>query len=200
MQHVTGMMQAGLATADTTGQRLPILPLWGELVFGLVAFAILLWIVATKVVPNLEKVYAERTAAIEGGMAQAEEAQAEAEAAKAHYEAQLAEARAEANRIREEAREQGAAIITELRGQAQAEAARITDSAQRQIDAERSQAAISLRSDVGRMSTDLAGRIVGESLHDDKLSKSIIERFLAGLESGEIAPEKVGSDGQGQDS
>ena len=35
MQHFTGMTQVvGLATADTTGDRLPILPLWGELVFG----------------------------------------------------------------------------------------------------------------------------------------------------------------------
>ena len=199
MQHVNGIMQAARATADTTGERSPILPLWGELIFGLIAFGILLWIVTTKVVPSLEKVYAERTAAIEGGMAQAEEAQAEAAATKAKYEAQLAEARAEANRIREHAREQGASIIAELRVQAQAEAARITESAQRQIEAERSQAAMSLRGDVGRMSTDLASRIVGESI-DDTLSANIIERFLADLESGQIAPEKVGSDGTGQDS
>ncbi len=199
MQHVNGIMQAARATADTTGERSPILPLWGELIFGLIAFGILLWIVTTKVVPSLEKVYAERTAAIEGGMAQAEEAQAEAAATKAKYEAQLAEARAEANRIREHAREQGASIIAELRVQAQAEAARITESAQRQIEAERSQAAMSLRGDVGRMSTDLATRIVGESI-DDTLSANIIERFLADLESGQIAPEKVGSDGTGQDS
>lgn len=199
MQHVNGIMQAARATADTTGERSPILPLWGELIFGLIAFGILLWIVTTKVVPSLEKVYAERTAAIEGGMAQAEEAQAEAAATKAKYEAQLAEARAEANRIREHAREQGASIIAELRVQAQAEAARITESAQRQIEAERSQAAMSLRGDVGRMSTDLATRIVGESI-DDTLSANIIERFLADLESGRIAPEKAGSDGPGQDS
>ena len=83
MQHVTGSLQVGLATADTTGNRSPILPLWGELIFGVIAFAILLWIVWKRVVPNLEKVYVERAAAIEGGMAQAEQAQAEAEAAKA---------------------------------------------------------------------------------------------------------------------
>jgi F-type H+-transporting ATPase subunit b len=199
VQHVTGIMQAALATADTTGERSPILPLWGELIFGLIAFGILLWVVTTKVVPNLEKVYAERTAAIEGGMAQAQEAQAQAAATKAEYEAQLAEARAEANRIREDAREQGASIIAELRVQAQAEAARITESAKRQIEAERSQAAMSLRGDVGRMSTDLATRIVGESI-DDTVSANIIERFLADLESGQIAPEKFGSDGAGQDS
>ncbi len=178
---------------------LPLLPHPAEMIISLIAFAIMYWLYKTKVVPRMEQLYAERTAAIEGGMAQAEEAQAEADAAKAKYEAQLADARAEANRIREDAREQGASIIAELRSQAQAEAARITESAQRQIEAERSQAAISLRADVGRMSTDLATRIVGESI-DDTMSANIIERFLADLESGQAAPEKVGSDGAGQDS
>jgi len=177
---------------------LPLLPHPGEMIIGLISFALMYWLYAKLVVPRMEQMYAERTAAIEGGMAQAEEAQAEAEAAKQKYEAQLAEARTEANRIREEAREQGAAIIADLRGQAQAEAARITDAAQRQIEAERAQAALSLRGDVGRMSTELASRIVGQSL-DDQLDDGIIERFLAELESGEIAPEKVGSDAPGQE-
>jgi len=177
---------------------LPLLPHPGEMIVGLIAFSIMYWLYKTKVVPRMEQLYAERTAAIEGGMAQAEEAQAEAEAAKAKYEAQLAEARTEANRIREEAREQGAAIIAELRGKAQDEATRITEAAQRQIEAERAQAALSLRNDVGRLSTDLASRIVGESL-DSQLNDGIIERFLAELESGEVTPEKVGSDSAGQD-
>lgn len=201
MQHFTGMTQVvGLATADTTGDRLPILPLWGELVFGLVAFAILYWVVAKRVVPRLEEVYAERTAAIEGGMQQAEQAQAEAQAALEQYQAQLHEARAEANRIREEAREQGASIVAELRAQAQTEAGRITDSAKKQIDAERQQAIVQLRSEVGTLSTDLASRIVGESLHDETRQKGIVDRFLAELEAGEIKPEKIGSPGAAQES
>jgi F-type H+-transporting ATPase subunit b len=195
VQHFTGITQVvGLAAAeDTTGERLPILPLWGELIFGLVAFAILLWVVTTKVVPNLEKAYAERTAAIEGGMQQAEEAQQQAQAALEQYQAQLTEARAEAARIREEAREQGAAIVAEMRGQAQAEASRITEAAQKQIEAERQQAVVSLRSEVGRLSIDLASRIVGESLHEETRQKGIVDRFLAELEAGEIRPEKVGA-------
>lgn len=201
MQHFTGMTQVvGLATADTTGDRLPILPLWGELVFGVVAFAILYWVVAKRVVPRLEEVYAERTAAIEGGMQQAEQAQAEAQAALEQYQAQLHEARAEANRIREEAREQGASIVAELRAQAQTEAARITDSAKKQIEAERQQAIVQLRSEVGTLSTDLASRIVGESLHDETRQKGIVDRFLAELEAGEIKPEKIGSPGAAQES
>lgn len=195
MQHFTGITQVvGLAAAeDTTGQRLPILPLMGELIFGLVAFAILYWVVAKMVVPNLEKAYAERTAAIEGGMQQAEEAQQQAQAALEQYQAQLTEARAEAARIREEAREQGAAIVAEMRAQAQAEAGRITEAAQKQIEAERQQAVVSLRSEVGRLSTDLASRIVGESLQEETRQKGIVDRFLAELEAGEIQPEKVGA-------
>jgi len=196
VQHFTGITQVVVAAAaeDKTGDRLPILPLWGELIFGIIAFAILYWVVAKKVVPNLEKAYAERTAAIEGGMQQAEEAQQQAQAALEQYQAQLTEARAEAARIREEAREQGAAIVVEMRGHAQAEATRITEAAHKQIEAERQQAVVSLRSEVGRLSTDLASRIVGESLHEETRQKGIVDRFLAELEAGEIKPEKVGED------
>ena len=85
---------------------------------------------------------------------QAEEAQAEAQAALEKYNAQLADARTEANEIREAAREQGASIVAEMRGQAQAEAARITESAKRQVEAERQQAVVQLRQEVGTLSTD----------------------------------------------
>src|SRR6476469_4336750 len=165
-------MQAVTVTADGGeggfwATAAPIIPHPLEFIFGLVVFAILYFIVKSKVVPRLEQIYAERTAAIEGGMHKAEEAQAQAQAALEQYQAQLSEARAEATRIREEAREQGAAIVAEMRGQAQAEATRITESAKKQISAERQQAVVSLRSEVGRLSTDLASRIVGESLHDE---------------------------------
>jgi F-type H+-transporting ATPase subunit b len=172
----------------------PIIPHPVEFFFSLVTFAILYWVVKTKVVPRLEQIYAERAAAIEGGIAKAEKAQAEAKAALDHYNAQLADARGEANKIREDARAQGAQIVADMRAQAQSEAARIVDSAQKQIEAERQQAVVSLRGEVGRLSTDLASRIVGESLHDEARQKGIVERFLAELEAGEIAPVKIGKD------
>ncbi|MGE9809156.1 F0F1 ATP synthase subunit B [Janibacter sp. G1551] len=190
--HITATATSvvGLATAE--GAKMPLLPHIPELIFGLIMFGILFFVVSKKVVPNLEKAYDERRAAIEGGMEQAEQAQAEAEAAKQQYEAQLTEARTEAARIREDARAQGAQIVAEMREQANAEATRITESAHKQIAAERQQASQSLRSEVGRLSTDLASRIVGESLEDETRQKGIVERFLAELEAGDIKPEKVG--------
>ena len=187
-----------LASVKAEGwpEALPLLPHPAELIVGLIAFAILYWIYATKVVPKMEAMYEERAAAIEGGMQQAEEAQAEAKAALEKYNAQLAGARTEANEIRETAREQGASIVAEMRGQAQAEAARITESAKRQVDAERQQAVVSLRQEVGALSTALASKIVGESLEDEVRQNGIVDRFLAELEAGDVKPEKVAPAGQ----
>lgn len=195
--HITATASSVVGLAAAEGGSMPLIPHWEELVFGLIMFAILLWVVAKKVAPNLEKAYAERHAAIEGGIAQAENAQAEAEAAKAQYEAQLAEARAEAAKIREDARAEGAAIVADMRGQAQEESNRITESAHKQIEAERQQASVSLRGEVGRLSTDLAGRIVGHELQDSSSRQSLIDSFLSDLESGQVQPEKVGQSQQG---
>ncbi len=195
MQLVAGVPVAAFVAAggaqDPEAHALPIFPYLPELVFGTLVFALFLFIVAKKVVPNLEQAYAARTAAIEGGMSKAERAQAEAEETKRQYEVLLSDARTEAAHIREEAREQGASIMSEMRGEAQAEAARIVETAHKQVEAERQAAMTSLRGEVGRMSTDLASRIVGESLHDEARQKGIVERFLSELEAGDVRRESL---------
>jgi F-type H+-transporting ATPase subunit b len=175
------------------GTKAPIVPHPGELIIGLIFFAIVYWAVAKYVVPQFEKMYAERTAAIEGGIDAAKEAQREATAALEEYREQLSHARAEASKIREAATAQGAQIIAEMREQAQAEAARITAAASQQIAAERQQAIVQLRSDVGALATDLASRIVGESLQDSARQSRVVERFLDELEaSADTTPEPSG--------
>lgn len=171
----------------------PIFPYIPELIFALVVFGALFVFIWKVITPRLEKIYADRAAAIEGGMEKAEKAQAEAEEALQQYRAQLAEARDEAAQIREDARQQGAEIIAEMRAQAQTEAERITTSAKKQIEAERQQAYVSLRGDVGRIATDLAGRIVGESLEEQSRQSGIVDRFLAELEAGDVQREQVGA-------
>ncbi|TJY65367.1 F0F1 ATP synthase subunit B [Arthrobacter sp. CAU 1506] len=161
----------------------PLIPNPWEILVTLIGFAILMYIVAKFVVPAFEKTFEERTEAIEGGIAKAEAAQAEASAALDEYKQQLTDARAEANRIREDARAEGAQILAELKEKAQAEAARISEQAQVQIDAERQAAVTSLRSEVGSLATELAGKIVGEALNDDARSARVVDRFLADLES-----------------
>ncbi|GII91270.1 F0F1 ATP synthase subunit B [Sinosporangium siamense] len=160
----------------------PLLPHWYELIVGGFAFFVVLFVVGRILTPRIQKTLAERTDAIEGGLKRAEEVQDEAKRTLESYRAQLAEARHEAARLREEAREQGAQIKAELRTEAEAEARRITEQARAQIDAERQAAFAQLRAEIGRLSTDLASRIVGESLEDEARQRRIVDRFLEELE------------------
>ncbi|NPC98446.1 F0F1 ATP synthase subunit B [Nocardioides sp. zg-DK7169] len=169
---------------QAAGELNPLIPHVSEIILGAAVFLVLLLAIRKFVVPNFEKAFAERTAAIEGGLSAAETKQAEADAKLAELEKQLADARHEAARIREEAREQGAVIVSEMREQAQAEASRIVEHGKSQIEAERQQAVNSLRVEVGTLATTLAGRIVGESLDDDGRQGRVVERFLADLEAG----------------
>jgi F-type H+-transporting ATPase subunit b len=184
---------AVLTAATPDPNSYPILPQWGELIFGLITFAIFYLIARRVVVPRLETIFRERTDAIEGGIAKAEQAQAEAEAALREYREQLTAARAEAGRIREEARAEAAEIGAELRQRAQEDAARITAAAQQQMQAERQQALVQLRSEVGRLAVDLASRIVQESLTDDARQQRVVDRFLADLERDAAAGGGDGS-------
>jgi F-type H+-transporting ATPase subunit b len=161
----------------------PLLPAWIEVILAIVFVILLTIVIARFVVPRFEATYAERTAAIQGGMEKAEKAQEAAEAALQQYQDQLAEARGEAARIREDAKTQGSQILAEMREQAQAEVARIKAAAESQLEAERNQVMNQLRNEIGGLATTLAGRIVGESLTDDERARRTVDRFLADLET-----------------
>ena len=164
--------------------RSPVIPQTAEIVVGLVAFIILFILLRKFAVPKFEAAYQARTEAIQGGMERAEKAQREAEAALTQYKTQLAEARGEAQKLRDEARAEGAAIIEQMRMTAQEEANRITASARTAIESERQQALNSLTQEVGTIATNLASKIVGEALDDQARQSRVVERFLADLEAG----------------
>jgi len=164
------------------GSENPLIPTTAEFIIGTVVFLIIFGLLARVLMPRITKMLAERTELIEGGLARSEEAQTEAKQLLDQYREQLAEARHDAARLREEAREQGAQIIAEMRQQAEAEARRITEAAQSQVQAERQQALTALRTEVGTLATELASRIVGESLTDEARQSRMVDRFLDELE------------------
>ncbi|MFC8922784.1 F0F1 ATP synthase subunit B [Cellulosimicrobium sp. NPDC057127] len=172
--------------AETGGEPQGIdlfLPAGYDILWSAVVLAIIAFVFYKAVLPKFQAVLDERTAKIEGGLAKAESAQAEAAAALAEYHQQLQEARTEAAKIREEARAEGGAIVADLRAKASDDAARILETAHRQIEAERQQAAVSLRNDVGLLATELASKIVGESLADSARQSRVVDRFLDDLEA-----------------
>jgi F-type H+-transporting ATPase subunit b len=160
----------------------PLVPAWPELIIGTISFLIVFAVLGKVLLPRIQKTLADRTNAIEGGLKRAEDAQAEAQQVLDQYRQQLADARQEAARLREQAQEQGAAIIADMREVAQTEARRIIDSAHQQIETDRMLALQALRTDVGAMAVDLASRVVGESLEDVARQRRIVDRFIEGLD------------------
>jgi F-type H+-transporting ATPase subunit b len=167
----------------------PLIPPLGEIIIGIIAFAIVFFVFAKFVAPRFEQVFRARREAIEGGIERAEAMQAEAQAALEQYRAQLAEARNEAAQIRDQARAEGQQILEELRAQAQEESARIVARGEEQLATQRQQVVNELRGQIGTLAVDLAGRVVGESLADDARRSGTVDRFLAELDG--MAP--VGS-------
>jgi len=160
----------------------PLIPEPTELIIGLLCFFIVFGILGKKLLPNIQKTLEERKDAIEGGLERAQAAQAEATQTLEEYKAQLAEARHEAARITEQAREQGAAIIAEMREEGQRQRDAIIAAGHAQVEADRRQVTVALRQEVGRLATDLAGRVVGESLEDSARQSRVVDRFLDDLE------------------
>ncbi|MEV7288695.1 F0F1 ATP synthase subunit B [Streptomyces sp. NPDC093252] len=175
------MSQLLILAAEGETQN-PLIPPLPELVVGLLAFVIVFGFLAKKLLPNINKVLEERREAIEGGIEKAEAAQTEAQSVLEQYKAQLAEARHEAARLRQEAQEQGAALIAEMRAEGQRQREEIVAAGHTQIEADRKAAASALRQDVGKLATDLAGKLVGESLDDHARQSRVIDRFLDELE------------------
>ena len=148
-------------------------------VVELLAFVFILYVLQRYVIPPINKALSDRQNQIRQQLADAQEAMENANAAEQEYKSQLADARHEAARIREEAREQGAAIIAELRQTAHTESDRIIAHAHAQLEAERQQVVNQLRAEVGSIATTLASTIVGESLEDDERRSRTVERFIA---------------------
>jgi F-type H+-transporting ATPase subunit b len=159
----------------------PIIPVWQEVVLGLIAFSILCFVLMKFVFPMMEKTFAARVDAIEGGIKRAEAAQAEANELLEQYRAQLAEARTEAARIRDEARADAEGIRQDVLATARQESDRIITAGREQLNSQRESILRELRSEVGTLAVDLASKIVGESLVDEARSRGTVDRFISEL-------------------
>jgi F-type H+-transporting ATPase subunit b len=165
----------------------PILPIWQEIVVGGIAFIVLCFVLMKFVFPRMEETFKARVEAIEGGIKRAEERQAEANALFEQYKLQLAEARTEAARMRQEAAAEAEGIRQDVLAKAREESDRIIAAGREQLTAERQSIVRELRSDIGTLAVDLAGRIVGESLADEARQRGTVERFLSDLDAAPAA-------------
>src|SRR5918995_5272593 len=100
----------------------PILPETNEIIWGGLAFVIILGALWKFGLPAVTKAMDARTERIRSSLDEAEKAKTDAEAVRTDYQRQLAEARGEAARIVEEARQQADAVRRDLTQRAEADA------------------------------------------------------------------------------
>lgn len=172
----------------------PLLPEHlSELVVGLVLAALVVLGITKFVVPRFEQLYEQRTAEIEGGINRAQKVQAEAAAARQEYKDKLAASAEETAKIREEAHVKSASIIAAAEQEAKQRAEATQAAALTHIQVERDQAFNDLKSEVGGLATNLAEKLLGESLGDPAAVSRSVDRFLAELQATPASP--AGSQG-----
>jgi len=141
-------------------------------------FLILLAIVWTFAFKPLAKTLDDRKAAIDQGLKDAEQARQDRANAEAERVAALTEARREANEIlaraQKVAQETRDADIAATRD----ELDRMRTRAAAEIDAEKTRAIAELRGEVADLALAAAGRVVGESLTDER-QRRLVQEFLA---------------------
>ena len=152
-------------------------PAVGELIVGLIAFAVLFFFTWKWVLQKFKEVLEERRAQIQGQMEQAEATRREADQLQEEYRTQLAGAREEADRIIEESRATAEQLRRDLQAKAEEEAQATVARAQEEIRAERDRVFQELRTQVGSIAVEIAERVVGQSL-DERAHQRLIDEFI----------------------
>ena len=172
------MLLTILAQADNDDFEL--LPAEPELIWGVVAFLLLLAAMYKLVFPKVNQALEDRAAVIEGKMEEAESKLNEAETTKADFEARIADARGEANRIIDEAKSTAESLRADIIARAEEEARGIVERAQNEVAAERDRALQDLRTEVGALSVELASKIVEREL-DASTHQGLVDDYIQRL-------------------
>jgi F-type H+-transporting ATPase subunit b len=151
----------------------------------LVAFVIILWIVAKYILPPIRKAMTDRQAMITKQVEDSEEAKRQLAEAERAYQNALTESRTEAAQIRENARAEAQRTVEDLKVSAQEESARIVARGEEQLASQRAAIVRDLRGEIGTLAVELSEKIVDQRLSDEAQVSGTVDAFLAGLESSE---------------
>jgi len=168
-------------------QNMPsiLTPDFGLLFWMLLAFLVVLFVLAKFAFPVITDAVEERKKFIDESLKNAREANEKLAGIKAESEAILKAAREQQAQILREAKQTGESIIAEARSKAQAEGRKDLEAAKAQIAAEKESALRDIRSQVAELSLQIAEKVVRTNLGEDKEQQRYIERLLAeqGIES-----------------
>ena len=165
------------ALEDCKKAKSLVTPALPEIIWGGLAFLIVLGVLMKFAFPALKKGLKAREDQIRDDLESASKAREDAEAESAQYRAQIGDARSEANVIIEDARADAERIRREVVARAEAEASDIRERAQEDIRLAQDRAMSDLRSQVTDLSIGLAERVVERNLDRDT-QVALIESYI----------------------
>lgn len=151
------------------------------LVVELIAFLVMLAILARWVYPPVIRAAEARQRQVAEQLGAADKARKDAEVRLQQADAAIQEARVQAGQIVERANRAAEQIQQEAQEKAKDEARRIVEGASRDIDAERQRAIHAIRLQMADIVTGAVRRIVGESL-DGERHRQLIDAAIAEVE------------------
>lgn len=150
---------------------------FGDVLFQLVVFVLLFLFLRRVAFKPIMKMMSDRQSHIESQIATAEQNRVEAEKLAAEHRASIQAAKKEAADMLENARRSGEKQAADIIAAAEAEAKRVKTEAIADIQREKEIAMADLRDQIGALSVELAGKIVGKEL-DAKAHKTLFEEAV----------------------
>ena len=160
----------------------------GTLIAEILAFLLMLGVLAKWVYPPIVRAAEARQKQIKQQLEQAEKARKEAEERLEAARAEILRAREQAGKIIDQANRAAERIQQEAQEKAREEARRIVEAARRDIDAEGQRAIQAIRLQMADLVTDAVRKIVGESL-DGERHRKLIEATIEEIEKEPSAAE-----------
>jgi F-type H+-transporting ATPase subunit b len=160
-----------------------LLDINGTFIAELIAFLVMLAILARYAYPPIMRAAEARQRQIEEGIKAAQEAEKRLQAVQADVEKTLAEARGQAREMINRAHQEAAAEAEELRTRGRRDAEAPVEKARGDIQAEKDRAIQELRAQVSALVVDAAGKVLGAAI-DEKAHARLIEESLRQVSPG----------------
>jgi len=155
-----------------------LLPALPELIWGSLAFLIVLGVLAKFAFPTLKKTMADRQTKIREDLEGAEAAKAEAEREREEYRAKIQESRQEAVEILEAARGDAERVRADIIARAETEANEVKARATEDIRLATERAQADLQASVKDLSIELAEKVVEHNLDADT-QRALIDSYIS---------------------
>lgn len=163
----------------------PLNLVYGEAIWNLLIFLIVLGILAKFVFPVIRDGLKAREAKLEGDLTAAENVKADAEASVAAYKAKLAEAQKEAQVVIDEAKKSAEQVAMKVKADAESEIVKMKERATAEIESAKDAALSEVYTQTAELSTQIAGRILKREINaadqQQLVSDSLAELAKSGV-------------------